>query len=121
MVLTTGYTLLQHSRNTPHRLYLRVNDWKKMFQVKAKGPKKKKASVAILQRNKQKTSTKNYSEEIGERKGHHILIKGKIYNEEHTGMEFLTNIIIVKSHIYPHTLLVEDFNTNRQIIQTKVN
>ena len=90
-----------------------------MLQVKAKGPKKQKASVSILQTNK--TSTKNYSEEIGDRKGHHILIKGKICNKEHIGMEFLTNIIIVKSHIYPHTLLAEDFNTNRQIIQIKVN
>lgn len=72
---------------------------KKMFQVKTKGPKKK-ASVAILQTNrrtnknkKKKLQPKTIQKklEIG-KDTHHILIKGKIYHKEHTGMEVLTNI-----------------------------
>lgn len=97
-----------------------------MFQVKAKGPKKK-ASVAILQINKRtnknkKTSAKNYSEEIGDRLGHppHTHQRQNLPQRAHWNGS-LNKHYLVKSHIHPHTLLVEDFNTNRQIIQTNVN
>jgi len=58
------------------RQYLRVKGWKKIFQ--ANGPKKQ-AGVAILILNKIDFQTKVIKKD---KKGHFIIIKGKIYQDE---------------------------------------
>jgi exonuclease III len=97
------------------RHYIRVKDWKKIFQ--ANGPKKK-AGVAILISNKI-NSQRNVIKKGSERTLH-ISQRKKIYQDKLLILNiyppvkvptFIKETLLkLKAHITPHTIIVGDFN-----------
>jgi hypothetical protein len=107
---------LLHTGNYRDRQYLRVNDWKTIFQ--ANGPKKQ-ARVAILMSNKIDVQSKVIKKD---KEGQFILSKGKILQEKLSilyiyapkanAATFIKDTLVkLKAHIATHTIIVGDFNT----------
>jgi exonuclease III len=119
MATQTGPNILLLTGNPSQekdRHYLRVKDWKTIFQANSL---KKQAGVAILISNKIDFQPKVIKKD---NEGHLILIKGKIFQEVFSILSIYApnarastfikaTIEKLKAHIAPHTIIVGDFNT----------
>jgi hypothetical protein len=107
--------------NNKDRHYLRVKEWKKVFQANGA---KKQAGLAILISNKIAFQPKviKHDEE-----GHFIFLEGKIYQEKVSIPNVYTpnasapifikeTLLKLKIHMEPHIIIVEDVNTPLSLI-----
>jgi exonuclease III len=98
------------------RHYLRMKGWKAIFQANGL---KKQAGVASLISNKIDFQPKVIKKD---KEGHFILIKEKIFQEQHSILNIYSpntraatfikeTLVKLKAHILHHTIIVGDFNT----------
>ena len=116
---------LQETHFRPQNTYrLKVREWKNIFHANGK---QKKVGVAIFISDKVDLKIKKITRD---KKGHYIIIKGSVQEEDIT----IVNIYVlnigapqyirqtltdIKGKIDSNTIIVGDFNTNGQIIKTE--
>ena len=98
------------------RYYLRVKGWKTVFQANSQ---KKQAGMAILISNKIDFQPKVIKKD---KKGHFILIKGKIFQGEFSILNIYApnaratifikeTLLKLRAHIVSNTVILGDFST----------
>ena len=101
-----------------------MRGWKKIFHANGN---QKKAGVAILVLRKIDFKIKNITRD---KEGHYIMIKGSMQEEDITiiniyapnigAPQYIRQMLTaIKEEIDSNTIIVRDFNTNGQIIQTE--